>query len=164
MHLTPQTKSRYLLGLLIAFLALAVSYCLTVPAFEAPDEVGHFSYTVHLLTTRSLPVQRAGELGEAHQPPLYYAVAALAALPADLADHTGAFTLNPSFMWAGQGGFDVNAVVHSSAETFPFRGHALALHLARVVSVAMALTTIASTVRRRGCSRGRGGGPERRRR
>ena len=78
-----------------------MSYSLTVPAFEAPDEVGHFSYAVHLRTTRSLPVLRVGQLSAAHQPPLYYAVAALAALPADLADHTGAFTLNPRFMWAG---------------------------------------------------------------
>jgi|GEM_PF-7037613 hypothetical protein len=36
--------------LLISFLLLALSYSVTVPPFEAPDEVGHFYFSFHLLT------------------------------------------------------------------------------------------------------------------
>ncbi len=134
------------LALLISFFLLALSYSVTVPPFEAPDEVGHFYYIYHLLTTRSLPVQRMGELGEAHQPPLYYALAALAALPADLKDPTGAYSPNPKFIWAMRGGYDINASLHGSAETFPFRGQSLALHLARVCSILMGTVTLAFAI------------------
>ncbi len=135
-----------LIALSLAFLALAVTYSLVTPPFESPDEVGHFYYTFHLLNARSLPVQRVGELGEAHQPPLYYAIAALFAVPADLEDPTGRFIPNPEFMWAGRGGNDINAGLHGSAETFPFRGHSLALHLARFSSVLMGTITVIFTV------------------
>jgi 4-amino-4-deoxy-L-arabinose transferase-like glycosyltransferase len=131
---------------LISFLLLALSYSVTVPPFEAPDEVGHFYFSFHLLTKRTLPVQCIGELGEAHQPPLYYALAALAALPANLNDPTGAFNPNPKFIWAMRGGYDINAGLHGSAETFPFRGQSLALHLARVSSILMGLVTLAFTI------------------
>jgi len=136
---------RYLLALVSAFLVLALSYSFIVPPFESPDEAGHFAYIVHLRTTRSLPVQRTGELGEAHQPPLYYVIAALASMPASLADQAVLFRSNPEFVWAGQGGHDVNAMLHGSAETFPFRGASLALHLARVSSVFMGMITVAFT-------------------
>ncbi len=133
-------------ALLVSFFLLALSYSVTVPPFEAPDEIGHFYYIFHLRTTRSLPVQRIGELGEAHQPPLYYALAALATLPADLKDSTGAFNPNPKFIWAMQGGYDINAGLHGSAETFPFRGQSLALHLARISSILMGMVTVAFTI------------------
>ena len=41
--------------------------------------------------------------------PLYYVVASLAVLPANLADNTGAFRLNPQFIWAGMGGSKADA-------------------------------------------------------
>lgn len=135
-----------LLALCLAFLVLAVTYSFVTPPFESPDEVGHYHYIVHVLNTHSLPVQRVGKLGEAHQPPLYYVIAALFALPADLTDSTGQFTLNPEFMLSGRGGSDINAGLHGSAETFPFRGHSLALHLARFSSALMGTITVALTV------------------
>lgn len=134
------------LSLLVAFVVLACMYSVITPPWEAPDEVGHFQYVAHLLRTHSLPMQRLGELGEAHQPPLYYAMAAVGAIPADLNDPTGTFRLNPHFMWAGEDGNEVNASFHDSAETFPFRGQALALHLVRGVSVLMGLMTVGLTI------------------
>ncbi len=134
------------LALLTTFLALAFIYSLITPPGEAPDEVGHFDYVVHLLAKRTLPVQRMGELNESHQPPLYYAIAALFAAPADIHDSTGTFKLNPRFMWAPQGGNQINAYIHTTAETFPFHGHALAIHLARAASVLMGLGTVALTI------------------
>jgi hypothetical protein len=135
-----------LILLVVTFLLFAGLYSVVIPAFESPDEPGHFYYVVHLVKTRSLPIQRIGELGEAHQPPLYYLVAAIAALPADLDNPAGAFRGNPQFIWAGQGGNDVNAGLHNSIETFPYEGQALALHLARGVSVLMGLITVVFTV------------------
>jgi len=133
--------------LLAAYFFLAASlWNLLNPAFEAPDEVGHFAFLQHLVTERSLPRLRPGETGEAHQPPLYYFLAALATLPADWGDPTGAFRPNPGFVWAGQGGTDRNAARHGTAETFPYRGQALALHLARQASVLMGLGTVLLTV------------------
>jgi 4-amino-4-deoxy-L-arabinose transferase-like glycosyltransferase len=145
--LSPISKhSRLALALVaLGFLALAALYSITTPAYEAPDEPGHVAYVLHLLTTRSLPASAQGELGEAHQPPLYYLLAALSARPANLDDTAGAFALNEHFVWAGLGGKDVNAAVHHTAETFPFQGHALALHLMRAVSVLLGLGTVLLT-------------------
>lgn len=135
-----------LLALSLAFFVLAVIYSFITPPFESPDEVGHYSYIVHLLKTHSLPLQRVGMPGEAHQPPLYYVIAALFAMPADLTDLTGQFIPNPEFMWAGRGGSDINIALHGSAETFPFHGHSLALHLARFSSILMGTITVVFTV------------------
>ncbi len=59
----------FLILLVVTFLLFAGLYSVVIPAFESPDEPGHFYYVVHLVKTRSLPIQRIGELGEAHQPP-----------------------------------------------------------------------------------------------
>lgn len=137
-----------LFALSLTFLVLAVIYSFFTPPFESPDEVGHFYYVAHVLNTHSLPVQLVSALGEAHQPPLYYVIAALFAMPADLTDSTGQFRPNPEFIWAGRGRSEVNAGLHGSAETFPFRGHSLALHLARFSSVLMSTVVICSLVAR----------------
>ncbi|MBM4419049.1 MAG: DUF2142 domain-containing protein [Chloroflexi bacterium] len=128
----------------IAFLVLATLYSVVVPPWETPDEPGHFRYVEFLRRTASLPVQD-GQI-PAHQPPLYYALAALAILPADLSDTSGALRPNPRFVWAGNGGTEINAARHTTAETFPFRGHSLALHLARLVSVVLGAATVALVV------------------
>ena len=129
----------------IAFVILGVVYSVTVPLWETPDEVAHFGYIAHLVKTRSLPMQRTGVLDSAHHPPLYYAIAALVSSMADFDDPTGAFRGNPGFIWAGQGGVEHNAALHHTAETFPYRGIALAAHLARWVSLATGAVTVAFT-------------------
>ncbi len=137
---------RLAVGIVLVCGLLGATYSLVTPPWEAPDEVGHFAYLAHLVTHRRLPEQRPGELGEAHQPPLYYLLAALAVLPADLRDPSGAFRPNPHFIWAGQGGTEITAARHTTAETFPFQGQALALHLARGVSVLLGMATVALTI------------------
>ncbi len=140
------SKTSCLYALLVAFVLLGFTYSFITPLYEAPDEVGHFLYVCHMLIERSLPVQELGRLGEAHQPPLYYAIGALVAWPANLEDQAGLFLPNPQFMWAGAGGNEVNISLHGSAETFPFRGYALAFHLVRLVSVLMGAVTVVFTV------------------
>jgi hypothetical protein len=79
-------SERLLIVLITAYVILDVAYSVTVPLWEAPDEVAHFEYIAHLVKTHSLPVQQVGVLDEAHQPPLYYAVAALVSGIADFDD------------------------------------------------------------------------------
>jgi 4-amino-4-deoxy-L-arabinose transferase-like glycosyltransferase len=127
------------------FVVLGVVYSTMVPLWESPDEVANFEYVAHLVNTHSLPVQQSGVLDAAHHPPLYYTVAALASSVADLDDSTGAFQHNPKFVWSGSGGTDHNAAFHHTAETFPYRGIALAVHLARWVSIAIGAVTVVLT-------------------
>ena len=127
---------------LFSFACLATLYSLVTPAFEAPDEVGHFYYISHLIRTHTLPHQIDSNSGEAHQPPLYYLIASLGASLGDVNDEGGAFHFNPSFT-AGIPGPNINVGLHGSADKFPYEGQALALHLTRIVSVLMGAATIA---------------------
>ena len=126
----------------LAFILLASLYNIITPPFETPDEVGHFYNIFHILTTHTLPNQYSSNSGEAHQPPLYYWLAGIGASFADLRDRTGVFRPNPQFMGAGKGGMQINAGLHGSGDTFPYRGQALALHLARLVSSLMGAGTV----------------------
>jgi len=129
-------------ALVLACFLLASAYAVLVPAWEAPDEPAHFAYVLLLVEQYTLPVDHPGALGEEHQPPLYYLLNALTTLPANLGDATGSFRGNPRFIWAGQGGTQVSAALHPSDETFPYRGQALGLHLARETSVVLGVGTV----------------------
>ena len=124
------------------FLFLASVYSVVVPPYEAPDEVGHFGYILHLHETKMLPVQESGVFGSAQHPPLYYLIAAIFSLPAGTVDNAGAYRPNPAFMWRDGGGDEVNISQHFTEETFPYQGRALMLHLARLASVVMGAGTV----------------------
>ncbi len=128
--------------LVAVYLLIASAYALVVPSWEAPDEPAHFAYVREIATAHTLPVDHPGALGEEHQPPLYYLISAVITLPADLGAPEGAFHGNPRFIWAGRGGMEVNAALHPTDETFPFRGQALGLRLAREGSVLMGAGTV----------------------
>jgi 4-amino-4-deoxy-L-arabinose transferase-like glycosyltransferase len=124
------------------YLLCAITYSVVTPAWEAPDEVGHFDFIRHLRQTKTLPDIRTAVPGEAHQPPLYYIVATLFTLPANTETPVGAFVPNPDFVWHNEGGTDVNAGLRSTAHTFPYQEQALALQLARLTSVTMGGLTV----------------------
>ncbi len=123
----------------------SVTYSVVVPLWEAPDELAHFSYVAHLVKNRSLPRQQSGVTDASHHPPLYYIVAALVSSVADYSNPTGSFRSNPQFVWGQGDGHDPNAALHHTDETFPYRGVALAAHLARGVSVAAGAATVVCT-------------------
>ncbi len=127
----------------MVFGALASLYSVANPPWEASDELGHFDYVVHILTTRTLPVQSVQSPNLAHHPPLYYLYAAALAWPADLTDPSFAPRFNPGFIWAGNGGRDPNVAIHTTDQTFPYTRQALALHLARLGSVVLGMSTVA---------------------
>jgi 4-amino-4-deoxy-L-arabinose transferase-like glycosyltransferase len=134
-------------GLSLAFTLLAGLYSLVVPSWEAPDEPAHFAYAAALLDARTLPrMVPGGGPTEAHQPPLYYLVAAALMAPVDRGDSSGAFDPNPRFVWAGQGGHEPNAARHGTAGSYPYAGQALALHVARLASVLAGALAVAVAV------------------
>jgi 4-amino-4-deoxy-L-arabinose transferase-like glycosyltransferase len=138
---------RSAVAIVVGFVAVATVYSLVTPIWEAPDEVGHMAYVMHLVERRALPVQRPETLGEEHHPPLYYVLAAVpVALFADLDDPAGRFRFNRGIVWGGEGGSDANAALHGDDEGFPYRGHARAVHVARLVSIALAAVTVALTI------------------
>ena len=139
-------EKQMLVILLAVFLILSLIYSAVTPAFEAPDEVRHFTSLTQLINTRAGHRQSLLEEGVNREPPLYYVLTSLLTWPANLKNQTGAYIANPDFMWAGDDGLDINVGLHGSAETFPYHGHALALHLARFSSILMGMATIIFTV------------------
>ena len=68
-----------LIFVLLTFIALGLLYNVSLPLFEAPDEMDHFRYANWLATERNLPNMRTDLqiIGhEVGQPPLYYAILA----------------------------------------------------------------------------------------
>ncbi len=137
-------RHRAIVVIATLYVALSCLYNLTVPLWEAPDEVGHFHYAVTIRQEGRLPRMEA--YTENHQPPLYYLWGALWLLPADLSDPTGALNPNPDFVHLGTGGRQVNISLHSPEERqFPYRGQAMALHLLRLASSLLGLGTVLLT-------------------
>jgi 4-amino-4-deoxy-L-arabinose transferase-like glycosyltransferase len=86
--------------IILAYLALGVAYAVNTPKWEVPDEPAHYNYVRHLAETGRFPVLQMGDYPhdyleeikaakfsdsmsidpiryEAHQPPLYYLLAAV---------------------------------------------------------------------------------------
>lgn len=135
-----------------AYLILGLVYSTTIPLFEAPDEQLHFAFVQYLATGHGLPIQTLGQPAhlarqEGSQPPLYYFLAAGATFWIDTSDFPGIIWENPHY------GFDVpgivndnkNLFIHTAAEDFPYHGAALAIHLARLISLLLGATAIVFT-------------------
>jgi len=166
-------RERYALTLLLTlFLILATVYNAVSFPFEAPDEVGHFYYVVHLLQTGRLPVVPASEplphyQHEGAQPPLYYVTSTLfvrllsAPLQLDLKDASVPLEVNPyttcaqpgapalsdalSLSKGGvEGRYNVAYLTHDPRqERFPYGGRARVLHVVRLWSSLLGMATVA---------------------
>ncbi|MDP3046857.1 MAG: glycosyltransferase family 39 protein, partial [Chloroflexota bacterium] len=128
------------LTLLAIHVALGVLYTVVVPAWEGFDEPGHFGYVRYLATWATLPAPGGDNLttSEYHQPPLYYALEAVATSRVDITDN-----LTPrlnTFAWTPPGAKSL--VVHGDGESWPYRGAVLAIHVGRLVSVAISTITV----------------------
>src|SRR5438105_3074924 len=75
-----------LLGLHVVF---SLAYSLITPLWEAPDEIGHYTYARYIAMHAALPPlgARLSAYNEAHQPPLYYWLVALAISWIDTSDN-----------------------------------------------------------------------------
>lgn len=125
------------------FLALCLAYNIATPLYEAPDERDHVDYVKWLADGHGLPrlIEDRGAVGEIWQPPLYYAIVAVAIAPFERDELD---TIAPlSGDW--QAGLSRLAHYHTTAELFPFRGAALTVHVARFVSTLLGLATLIAT-------------------
>jgi len=130
------------------FLLLAVLYNVTTPLYETPDELEHAAFVVWLADGQRLPIVDPENPGpwrqEGTQPPLYYWLTAKLVGAAPHAEADSLARLNP---YAGIGDpqrpDNKNRVLHDMAhERWPFQGGGLFVHLARGVSILMALGTL----------------------
>lgn len=138
---------RLMLMMLVAFVLLSATYSVINPVFEAPDEVYHYPYIKHVADGRGLPVQDPEHPDlweqEGSQPPLYYLAAALLTHWVDTDDIAEVRRLNPhATIGIPLARDNKNMVVHSDEPEWPWRGTVLALHLARLLSVALGSGTL----------------------
>lgn len=139
-----KNRARWLLAaLLFLHFALGLFYSLVVPIWEAYDEIGHYAFVYFIATRGRLPApgERVVEHhDETHQPPLYYILCALATSWIDVGEKLE-YVRNPYFGRSdGAGG--QNFAVHFPEEAFPYKGIVLAVHVARLVSVALSTAVV----------------------
>ena len=134
---------------LAAYLLLAFAYGVVNPIHEATDEVRHYRFVRYLVNERALPVQDrlVAPNIQAHHPPLYYLTAALASFWASTPDLDAEPPMNP--YWAYRdfevGTDNKNLYLHGPDEAFPWRGPALAAHLARLVTALWGAAAVLAT-------------------
>ncbi|MGH2592845.1 MAG: hypothetical protein ACRDGG_04970, partial [Anaerolineae bacterium] len=136
--------------IVVVFIVLAALYGVATPIFEASDEYLHFPVVKHIADGLGLPVQRPGVRTaweqEGSQPPLYYILVSPLARGIDAREMAGRLRYNPH-AHPGDPYLDANKnlIVHSGAENFPWRETTLAVHLIRLVSIALGAATVAAT-------------------
>ncbi len=134
--------------ILAIFGLLGVVYNVTIPLFEAPDELWHFSFVRILAEEHALPKQPSeGKdmwLREAGQPPLYYSLAAPFIIPLDTSDFPDFVRFNVAHpaITAHSESDAPNVFIHTPYETFPYKGSVLAVHIIRLMSLAWGMLTI----------------------
>jgi len=143
-------RSRALWALLAVFFFLATTYSVVTPLYEAPDEAQHYPFVRQLAMGGGLPVQDPAHPGpwlqEGSQPPLYYALAALASRWADASDLEQVLRPNTrADIGIARPDGNANYALHTASERFPYRGAVLAIHLARLFSVFLGALTVLFT-------------------
>ncbi len=135
-----QRKSRAVLwALIVGHLLLALAFSVLNPLGEAPDEADHWAYVVHIARERELP---GAKVTQAKHPPLYHALAALAAAPADPTNDF--LRINPDVQLTPSEGWSPNFFIHTAREEWPWTGGVLGFHLARLLSVLVSTATVAA--------------------
>jgi len=136
-------------GLVVVCCLLAAVYSAVVPAFEAPDEPGHYAYVTWLLAGNGIPLQGQEPpplQPEFSQPPLYYLVEAPFAWlagtqPANLPEWE--LQHNPFQDKTDYG--NVNLYFHLPREGFPWTGAVLGLHLMRLANLVFVALMVLAT-------------------
>lgn len=144
---------RALFLVLAAFILLGIIYSSTTPLFEAPDEQWHFAFVRYVaqgkgLPVQSLPLQHLARQ-EGSQPPLYYLVAAALTFWVNTPDFPEIVWDNPHYGYNVPGivNDNKNLFIHTSLESFPYQNTALALHLARALSILLGAVAVFFTFR-----------------
>lgn len=116
-----------LIGLLVFYGMIGLTYVVATPVFKSPDEDLHVRYIQYLVENRTLPHYEGVVLSmrqEASQPPLYYALAALATGWIDYSDFD---SVAQPYAYATIGRADIpgnrNAFVHVASRVAHPDGH-----------------------------------------
>src|SRR3972149_2092381 len=137
--------------ILMAYLALGLTYSVVDPILEASDEIFHYPVVKQIADGRGLPIQDPRDkdslwMQEGSQPPLYYLIGAAITAWIDTGPMESVMLKNPHAQIGRPGARNnKNMVVHSEEEDFPYHGVSLAVHLIRVLSVLMGAGTVALT-------------------
>ncbi|MBZ0283546.1 MAG: glycosyltransferase family 39 protein [Anaerolineae bacterium] len=149
--MTPMHR-RLLYTILTGYVLLATIYSIVTPIFEASDELWHYPMVKYLADNGlQLPPQDPANPGpwrqEGSQPPLYYMLAAILTAGIDTSDMDYVRRINPhADIGVVLPDGNVNMIVHrAEAESFPWRGTVLAVHIARFFSIALGLGTVIVT-------------------
>jgi 4-amino-4-deoxy-L-arabinose transferase-like glycosyltransferase len=134
-------------AVVLLFVALGVVYSLVTPIFEASDERWHYPVVKYIADGRGLPVQDPAVATAWHQegsqPPLYYLVAAGLTAWIDTSDFSQVQRPNPhAITGLPQVIGNKNMMLHSQREAWPWQGTSLAVHLIRLLSIAMGAATV----------------------
>ncbi len=141
-----------MIPLLAAYIVLACLYSIATPIFEASDEQWHYPMVKYLADhALALPVQDPANPGlwrqEGGQPPLYYMLGALLTSWIDTFDLESVRNINPHAdigVVVPDGNFNM-AVHDPTRESFPWHNAVLAIHIVRLLSVALGAITVVMT-------------------
>jgi len=143
-------SNKAIVGILGVYLVVGMIYSVVTPLFEASDEMRHYAFVKHLADGYSLPVQRPGVeqpwRQEGSQPPLYYALMALATCRINTEDMNQVLWPNPhADVGISKPDRNINMFIHTEREAFPYRGTTLAVHIIRWLSLLMGVVTVFCT-------------------
>ncbi len=146
---------RWLFLILTGYVLMTLAYGAINPLFEAPDEHWHYFTVQYIKDNQALPAVTdpydTWMAQEAAQPPLFYVLGAALITPINTTHARSQVWLNP-FFYAGDAArlTDVNQVVHTPAEAWPWTGVWLAAHVLRAFSTLCGLGTLVCVY---GCGR-----------
>ncbi len=136
--------------IILGFLILGTIYSVVTPVFEATDELSHYPVVKNIADGHGLPVQDPSVetlwQQEGGQPPLYYALGALATFWIDTDDLPKRLWRNPhATIGVPLETDNKNMIIHTQAEKFPYKRTVLAVHTIRLLSVLMGAGTVLLT-------------------
>ncbi len=151
------TRRHIVASIVILYLVVGVGYSLATPIMEASDEFKHYPYVQYVQTRHELPVleprvclespSECPWLQEAGQPPAYYAILAAVTSWIDTSDLADLRRVNWHAFIGDPGQIcNKNLILHRpTQEQFPWRGSVLAIHVCRLITVAMGAGSVVLT-------------------
>ena len=151
-RLTSAIRSNWLLTLILAgYLALAMGFSVANPIYESTDELHHFRYVRYIQEFHALPEQRFDQPRiQAHHPPLYYLIAALATafIPPDRpALYEPVHNPYYGYRYWEINNDNKNQYLHGPDEQWPYSGVVLMVHVARWVNIVIGAIMVWVTYR-----------------
>ncbi len=141
---------RAIVLVLAAFFVLGITYSAVTPLFEAPDELQHYARIKQLGEAIGLlqldPAVSQLSHQQRYQQPLYHLLGVLATFWDNAGDMPQLLRFNPhADIGVAKADGNVNLLIHTSEERFPYQGTSLGVHALRLLSVLMGTGTVLIT-------------------